>query len=262
MKTALIAFLGEMRKSLLVTWTYRANELVSMFTLGFVFLGIGFLIGEGELDPDQLAFMFVGYLAWFYTAAVIGNLAWGLRAEMSAGTLEQMSMGAAPVGLMLTARVVAGLLVVTVQIILQGLAFFMLLDVRIPLHWEGLPVLAVMMAGLFGFGYIVAGATLVFKQFESLANVVQNALLFLNGTMMPIDVMPGWLATFARTLPSTQGVIVLHRVVLDGQSLAAVWRDGSLVWLIVHSVVYLVAGWLVFGICERVAKNWGSLGQY
>jgi ABC-2 type transport system permease protein len=251
-----------MRKSLLVTWTYRANELVSMFTLGFIFLGIGFLIGEGELDPDQMAFMFVGYLAWFYTATVIGNLAWGLRAEMSAGTLEQMSMGAAPVGLILTARVMVGLLIVTAQIVVQGLVFFLLLGIRIPLHWTGLPVLAVMLVGLFGFGYAIAGATMVFKQFQSLANVVQNALLFLNGTMMPVDTMPGWLATFARTLPSTQAVVVLRRVLLDGRSLAAVWRDGSLVWLIVHSIVYLVAGWIVFSICERVAKAQGSLGQY
>lgn len=262
MKTALVTLLGEIRKNLLISWTYRANMLVSTFTIGFVFVGIGFLMGQGELDPDQLASMFLGYLAWFYTLAAIGDLSWGLRGEMNAGTLEQMSMSPTPIGLVLMGRVFANLMLSTAQILVQGGVFFLLLGIRIPMRWEGIPVLAVTLVGVFGFGFLIAGATLVFKQFESFANLMQNALLFLNGTILPIDVMPGWLAGIGKTLPSTQGIIVLRRVVLDGQSLVAAWQDGSLVWLVVHSAIYLAVGWLVFGYCERVAKVQGSLGQY
>ena len=41
---------------------------------------------------------------------------------------------------------------------------------------------------------------LVFKQFESFANLMQNALVFLNGSVLPIDRMPGWLSVISRTL--------------------------------------------------------------
>ena len=115
MKTALVIVLGEIRKGLLISWTYRANMVVSMFTLGFIFVSIGFLMGEGELDPEQLASMFVGYLTWFYTLSAIGDLSWGLRGEMNAGTLEQMSMSPAPIGLVLMGRVLANLILSTVQ---------------------------------------------------------------------------------------------------------------------------------------------------
>lgn len=262
MKTALVIVLGEIRKGLLISWTYRANMVVSMFTLGFIFVSIGFLMGEGELDPEQLASMFVGYLTWFYTLSAIGDLSWGLRGEMNAGTLEQMSMSPAPIGLVLMGRVLANLILSTVQTLFLGSAFFLLLDISVPMRWEGIPVLALTLVGVFGFGFIIAGATLVFKQVESFANLIQNALLFLNGTLLPVRAMPGWLAGAARTMPSTQGIVVLRQVVLEGQSLAAVWQDGSLVWLIVHSVIYLAVGWLVFTYCERVAKQRGSLGQY
>ena len=130
------------------------------------------------------------------------------------------------------------------------------------MRWQGLLVLAMTLVGVYGFGFIVAGATLVFKQVESFANLMQNVLVFLNGTLLPVHNMPGWLANIARLLPSTQGIVVLRRILLDGQSLASVWRDGSLLWLIVHSALFLATGWLVFGICERVAKEQGSLGQY
>ena len=55
---------------------------------------------------------------------------------------------------------------------------------------------------------------------------------------------------------------MLRRVVLDDMSLASVWQDGSLVWLTVHTVVFLFAGWGVFLWGERVARGRGLLGQY
>lgn len=140
--------------------------------------------------------------------------------------------------------------------------FFLLLGIRIPLRWQGIPLLVLTLIGVMGFGYLVAGATLIFKQSESLANLVENVLLFINGTMVPVDAMPSWLVRIARTLPSTQGIVLLRRAVLDGQSLASSWQDGSLIWLIAHSAIYVTAGWLAFGFCERMAKQQGSLGQY
>jgi ABC-2 type transport system permease protein len=261
-KNAMIALLGEIRKSLLISWTYRANELVSMFTVGFVFVGIGLMVGQGELDPDQLAHMFVGYLAWFYALSSIVDLAWGLRGEINAGTLEQMSMSPAPLGLSLVGRALTNVGINTFKLAIQGIVFRLLFGLTVPVTWQGVAVLALTVLGILGFGFIIAGATLVFKQFESFANLVQNALLFLNGTILPVEAMPSWLAGAAKVLPSTQGIIVLRRVVLDGQSLTAAWQDGSLIWLTVHSSVFFALGWAVFARCERIAKRQGSLGQY
>jgi ABC-2 type transport system permease protein len=262
MKTALIAILGETRKGLLTTWTYRANAVVTIFTLGCTFIGIGFLMGGGDIDPEELASTFLGYLVWFYALMAIGDVAWGLRGEIQTGTLEQMSMSPAPVGLLLLGRSLANFIVSTAQVLLIGEGMFLLLGIRIPMRWEGLPVLALTLAGIYGAGFIVAGATLVYKQFESFANLMQNGLLFLSGALLPVEAMPEWLAAIARTLPSTQGIVVLRRVVLDGQSLASVWQDGSLIWLIVHSAIYLTVGCLFFSVCEQIAKKQGSLGQY
>jgi ABC-2 type transport system permease protein len=77
-----------------------------------------------------------------------------------------------------------------------------------------------------------------------------------------VDRLPAWLQTAAKLLPSTQGIIVLRSVILDGKPLGAVWADGSLVLLALHSLVFFVAGWLVYRLCEAVAKRRGALGQY
>jgi ABC-2 type transport system permease protein len=145
---------------------------------------------------------------------------------------------------------------------LMRFAMNQLLGVRIPLRLEALPALLLTLLGVCGFGFIIAGAMLIFKQVESFSNLMTNGLAFLNGAFLPVSAMPIWMATIAKTLPSTLGIIVIRKIILEGKSLAATWRDGSLVELAVNSVIYFVVGWLVFAVCERIAKNRGSLGQY
>jgi ABC-2 type transport system permease protein len=130
------------------------------------------------------------------------------------------------------------------------------------MRWAGVLVFLLTMGGLYGFAFILAGATLIFKQVEALANALQNALLFLNGAFLPVERLPGWLEAFAHTLPTTQGIIVLRQVVLDGASLFQVWQDGSLPWLLIHSTVYFMIGWFFFRWCEGKARQQGALGQY
>jgi len=258
----LMAYLGEIRKGLLISWSYRANALVSILTVGFVFIGIGFLMGGGQLESDSMGFMFLGYLNWFFAQGAISDLSYGIRSEMNAGTLEQMSMSPAPIGVILLGRATSSLIWNAMILIVQSVGLFILLKIRLPMRWEGILILLITLIGTYGFSFILAGATLVFKQFESFSNLFQNVLLFLNGTLLPTAVMPAWLAAISLTLPTTQGVVVLRRVVLENVSLAAAWQDGSLMWLMVNSLVYFVLGWLVFSYCENVAKRQGSLGQY
>jgi ABC-2 type transport system permease protein len=91
---------------------------------------------------------------------------------------------------------------------------------------------------------------------------VQYFLVFLNGALLPVELFPPWLAFIARLLPTTQGIIVLRQVGLEGMSLAETWQAGTLVWLIVHSAVFFTLGWFIFKWCEKIARQRGLLGQY
>jgi ABC-type transport system involved in cytochrome c biogenesis permease component len=97
MRTLLVALLGEVRKGLLISWTYKGNQLISLLTLGFIFYIIVFFMSGGKPDPEQIASALLGYLVWMYVASALGDLTYGLRGEINAGTLEQLSMSQAPV---------------------------------------------------------------------------------------------------------------------------------------------------------------------
>ena len=262
MKAIMAALVAETWKGILIMWSYKFNLLVSMVTLSFVFLGINFMLGNGQINSSVMASTLLGYLIWFYAITAIENMSYNLRDEMQCGQLEQLYMSPAPAQLLLLGRAFATLIVTTLQVSVMGLAMIILFGIRIPMRWEGLPVFGLTLLGLYGFGYALGGATLVFKQTGPLSNLLTNALLFTNGSILPVDRLPAWLQTAAKLLPSTQGIIVIRSVILDGTPLSAAWANGSLVLLVLHSLVFFVVGWAVYRMCESVAKRKGSLGQY
>lgn len=262
MRSALLALSNETYKRLLITWSYKFNILTQLVTVGLIFIGLSFLVQGGHFEPAQSASLLLGYVVWFYARIVIMSTSGDMMRETQAGTMEQMYMSPAPGWLLLLGRMFSLLVSTTILVLLPTAGLVLLLGIRIPLHWEGLPILLITLIGLFGFTLVLSGMALVFKQIDALADLVQNLLLFLTGSLLSIDHFPAWLATIARTLPITQGIEVLRQVMLNRQSLLSAWADGSLPWLLVNSAIYVGVGWLIFKWCERFARHKGSLGQY
>ena len=262
MNTALLVTVNETRKGLHVMWSYKFNLVTETFMLGFVFIGIAFFMGDGALRSEWLPAALLGYLIWFFAVIALNSMGSGLMEEAQTGTLEQVYMSPTPIFVVFVGRLFAMLVASTIMVALVGIGLLVALRISIPVNWQALPVLTLTMAGVFGLGYAIAGATLVFKRTGSLTNMFTTVMLFLNGSMLPVDRLPEWLEVAAKALPTTQGIIVVRRVMLDGRSLADVWSDGSLERLAIHSFALLLVGLAVFVYLQGVAKTRGTLGQY
>lgn len=253
---------NEIRKRFIVLWAYKFDILMQVVTVCLIFIGVSYFIENGQLDPAPLASILLGYLVWFYARIVIMSSSEDLMGEAQAGTLEQMYMSPMPASILLMARMIALLISTTLIVVIPMTVIALLLGIHIPLHWETLVALVITLGGLFGFTLILSGMALIFKQISSLADLVQNLLLFLTGSLLPVSRFPGWLTAITQTLPITQGIIVVRQVTLDQLSLAQAWTKGSLVLLCINSVCYLLAGILIFKWGEHIAKVQGSIGHY
>ena len=254
--------LNEFHKRMLILWSYRFNQLVGVATISFFFMGLAYFMGGGEFDRVRLPGMILGYSIWLYASPTISSMTWALREEMETGTLEQMMMSPVPAYIMLPGRILASVVWSTFMISLSLALLLLLLGVSIPVRIEGLPVFIITMIGLLGFGYLIAAAVIVFKQVMAFANMMGTMLLFFNGSLVPIENYPDWLATAARFLPTTEGIVAIREVMLDQQSLGDSWANGSLQNLVIHSSVFLVVGLGCYLWAESIAKKRGSLGQY
>lgn len=262
MNGALLATWNEMEKGLRIRWSYKFSIVTEALTIAGIFLAITFFMSGGDLDSPVYAWSLVGYIIWFYALVAIGNMSWGLREETQTGTLEQMYMSTQPMGLLLIGRTLATLVLTTAEVLISMLPLVLLLHIHLPWTWEVIPLGALTLAGLYGFGFMIGGATLIFKQVESLANLFQNALLFLNGTLLPVDKLPPAIEAFALTLPSTLGIIALRQVMFEGKSLMMLWQEGTLPALLINTLFYFVGGLVVYQLCESYARRRSLLGQY
>lgn len=257
-----LVMFNEMYRRILLVWSYKFNMLMQLVMVALIFLGAAFFLGHGQIDPRQAPSMLLGYAVWCYARIILLESSYFLTVEAQSGTLEQMYMSPVNAGFLLIGRMLAMLISTSFTLILPVGTLALLLHVSLPFHWLSVLILLVALAGLIGFSMILCGAVLVFKQVDNLADLLQNALLFLAGTLVPLSSFPGWLAAISRLFPLTQGIVVLREISFEGLSLATTWTNGSLPWLILQSLLYLGLGWTVFKICERVAMQRGLLGQY
>ena len=258
----LAVMLNETRKALLILWDYRFSTLMEFFMIGMVFAGVLLFTGQGQLLPEQLTSALLGFLLTIYVMETLSRMSFTLMGEAQAGTLEQMYMSPVSSAFLLTGQTLASFIVATGYLLIIVPALMFIFDIQMALPLASLPIILLTLVGVAGFGFLMAGMTIVFKQVGPLSNMLSNLLLFVNGTFLPVDRMPDWLASAAKIMPSTQGIVALRQVATDGMTLAQVWSDGTLVFLAVHSVFFLVAGWLVFRWCEDVARRRGTLGYY
>ena len=257
---------AEAVKGVLLILAYRFANVGFLGSWVLLFVGSGMLLGNGRIDSDAMHSPLLGYLVWFFGMKAVDHMAYMVQDEATSGTLEQMYMTPAPLLVIMIGRSLGTLVVAAVQAALVAVAIALL--VRLPVTLDvraivlGAPIFALTMVGLFGFGFFVAGLSLVVKRTGTLMNMLVTALLYFSGVLLPLERLSEETAAVARTLPSTLGIAALRDVVFGGLSLAEVWANGSLPWLLAHSALYFTLGWLFYTQCESIAKRQGTLGQY
>ena len=258
----LLVLANEIHKGVLHLWRYRVNFAAQVAMFSLLFVGIGFLMGRGRMDAAALPSMLIGFVVWYYAFMAILSMSTSLATEAQTGTLEQTYISPAPPAWIFAGRAMSTFVSTTVMAGAMTIGLVAIVGVRLTMSLAVLPLFGMTLAGVFGFGFMVGGATLAFKRVEAVGNLVQNMLLFMNGTLLPVEHLPSWMAAIANSLPTTRGIAAMRAVAIDHRPLVDLWHDGTIAALAFHSAAYLAAGWLAFRWCERYARRHGTLGHY
>lgn len=270
---ALTAVGNETVKGLRHGWGERLQIAIELPLFIVFLLLISFTVGQassiaatGEvewtLDPRQTAWLLIGFVAYAYTYLHVQKMFWRLLAEIQAGTLEQTYLSPLPSWVHVVAGRIAAAIAETAVVVavLYGVTA---LFVRLDLHWQvGVIVpLALLVLGSAGLAMAIAGLTLVWKRVQLLNDMSLMLVMFFSGAILPFAEMPAWAAAVGRPLFLTHSMAGLRMVMLDGDAVA--WSGhGGLLWLLVTTVAWFVAGMTVFRLCEKIARRQGSLSHF
>jgi ABC-type polysaccharide/polyol phosphate export permease len=253
------AVLGETQKGFWLLWGHRSVVLLEILTMLAFYPFLQFIVGNGTIEqalvpPTLLAFLTYPLLT-FATLGLVGDL----LEEVNSGTFEQMHLSPFAPTALLVGRLLAMVLKGVLVAVVIGVLMTWWLRVGIPLRVAGLLPAALTVIDIVGFALVIGGLALSLPQIGAIVHLFSGLILLLNGTFIPLEWYPAWVQTLARFLPTTLGVLVTRKVVLEGQSLSSVWADGTLPWLIIYTAGLFVLGWLVFLLNDRRAMQRGTL---
>jgi ABC-type polysaccharide/polyol phosphate export permease len=223
-------------------------------------------------DPSKATEYVLGFIIGLFAFGIVGLFTQGLQEMARTGVLEQLCLS--PHGLVtnfLARSVVGGVnSIVSSAIMLMLVAW----SLQGALYWDPVTVpllLVLTFTNLLGFGFMVGGLVLVFKQTGQVAIIMRLVLMGL-ALFATEEMLQGSraMALFLHILPVTDAAICLKYVLIQGQHLAATGEFVSVYqhpshafwWLLVNCVLWTGIGIVCFKVMENYSRHKGTLGAY
>ncbi len=207
-------------------------------------------------------FVFVGYAMYMWLSTLLWGPGTSLRVEQLRGSLEAVFLTPVSRLVPLFGPTLTNVVWVLFQLVVMGLAVWLMFGVVLPL--EGiLLTLLVTLAGLpamYAMGSLFGAAVLRFGEVGPAVQFVRGALSLLCGITFPIVMLPGWAQGVSAAMPPTYVVAGIRGVLLKGATpLDLVPTVGILLGL---ALVFGAFAVVVFRILEASARRSGMLGRY
>ena len=246
----------------ILAWHYKWSSLIGAITTAGDFIWWMLLIDGGVLIPEKIAPLVVGYVMWIYANYIIYDANYFIIDSAQTGVLEQVYVSPYPFFVKLMSRFLAAAVFCTFDLILVAASLLIFCPVQIPFTPAAGCAFIVTLVGIAGFALILAGMGLLFKKSGPFAYLLNNILLFFNGSILPLEKMPHAIQILGKTLPTTQGIAVMRNMIFHNQSLASAVADGSFILLLLNSALYMAIGIGCFMYCEKTAQTNGIIGHY
>lgn len=255
----LLLFQAVFKKEFIIWKRYIFNSIGGFITIYivflFLFLGYSGLAADTFNYGEGLGGLMVGYILWTAALMTYQEISYQTLTEAQEGTLEQLYMSPFGYPLLAGLRLLASFFM---DLIMIGLLLgAMLLTTKKTLNLDVfslMPLFLITMLGIAGIGFIFGGITIVFKRIQNYLQIVQFLLIGL--VAAPVKSVP-----LLSYLPASLGFTMIRDVMVKGYRFSS-FPLSQILFLLLNSSFYLLAGLLIFRLCERYAMRQGLLGHY
>jgi ABC-2 type transport system permease protein len=262
------------RKELRIFARYRLNAvnqvvqplyqvLIPGILLGATFAIGGEAVGLAETagTTDIIGFLFLGMLALNLASAGFWGVAFSIRLELDAGTLEPGWLTPTRRETFIVGLTGAALLIAMVSTAILVLIGIWLFGAELaPRLWIALPILAIASIGVLGIGYLVGAVVMRMREANFFVDAADFIFVALSGAAFPILVLPDAIRWISYLLPTTHALDLMRVAALDTRPLLPL----PIEWLMlaVTSVALLVIGRATWLRTEHRLRVRGTLGQH
>jgi len=264
-----------MMKNLVIALRYPTNVLIwgliPILWLAPYLLMMTAVAGPGTSEHfaeisgfnDFLTFAVIGWFVYRYIDTSIWSVGNNFRWEQFSGTLEPLFVTPVPWISILVGAAFSDTIQTTVSaFILLGMCTLLFgVSYAATMILPVIIVMLLMVLGLYGFSFMLAGMILVFKDPSVLTELISTAVFTVSPVNYPLQVLPTGVAFAAFLIPSTTAIIVIRELAITGifQPLAFLQSIALLLGLVLF---FWVLGVGAFKYAEKWTKTKGSIGGF
>jgi ABC-2 type transport system permease protein len=262
------------RKELLIFRRYRLNAvnqviqplyqtLIPGLLLGATFAIGGQAVGLAETagTTDIVGYLFLGMLGLNLTSAGFWGVAFSIKLELDAGTLEPGWLTPTRRETFVLGMTLAGLVIaVMATVILVFIGVWLFGAQLAPRLALAVPALAITSIGVLGIGYLIGAIVLRMRDANFFVDAADFIFVVLSGAAFPIIVLPELVRWVSYLLPTTYALDLMRVAALETPALLPL----PIEWLMLGltSLVLLVAGRQAWLSTEHRLRRLGTLGQH
>lgn len=262
------------RKELQIMLRYRLSAVnrvaqpVYQVLIPGMLLGATFAIGGEALGlaetagtTDIAGYLFLGMLALTLASAAFWDVAFHLKMELDAGTLEPAWLTPTRRETYIVGMTLAGMITAAVTtVVLVGVGI-LLFGARIVAQLAiAVPIIGLTSIGVLGIGYLVGSVVLRMREANFFVDAADFTFVTLSGAAFPILVLPDLVRWVSYLLPTTHALDLVRVSALGTRPLL----PAPVEWgaLILTSVALLLVGRRAWLATERRLRVEGTLGQH
>jgi ABC-2 type transport system permease protein len=271
---ACAAALAFVRRELATYVSYRAKLALGLASLLFSLVTFSFLgkvvaaAGPGFVERygmDYASYAIVGIFVHSLASSGLHSFRSAVRREQLQGTLELLLTTRLPSSVLVALAGLGELFITLVGGAALMLGAAALVGIEVPVSRELLLALALYSCVMCGAGLASAGVVIVVKEGEPVSWAVGGLAGLLGGVYFPVDMLPGWLQTVGRAVPTSHALMLARyggsAGARAGNSCGA-GTAGSMAFLAAAAVISVVVGLVVLEWGCRRARRDGTLAHY
>jgi ABC-2 type transport system permease protein len=262
------------RKELQVKLRYRLNAvnravqpiyqvLIPGILLGATFAVGGEAVGLAETTgtTDLAGYLFLGMLALTLAQAGFWDVAFSVKTELDAGTLEPAWLTPTRRETFVIGQTIAGMIMAAVTTgVLIAVGVLVFGASLVPQLAIAIPVLALTSVGVMGIGYLIAAIVLRMRDANFFVDAADFMFVGLSGAAFPIIVLPEAVRWISYLLPTTHALDLVRVAALGTRPLLPAPVEWGM--LALTSVALLFVGRHAWLATEHRMRVRGTLGQH
>ncbi|HUQ41321.1 MAG TPA: ABC transporter permease [Candidatus Limnocylindrales bacterium] len=207
-------------------------------------------------------FIFVGYAMYMWLSSLLWGPGTSLRREQMTGSLEAVFLTPVSRLVPLFGPTLTNVVWTVFQLVVMGIAVWLLFGVVLPLGGVLLTFLVVLagLPAMYAMGSLFGAAVLRFGEIGPAVQFVRGALSLLCGITFPIVMLPAWAQATSATMPPTHLVAAIREALLHGATPLDLAPTAGI--LLVLAIVFGAFAIVLFRILEASARRTGMLGRY